>query len=52
MKIRVTAGAIVQISSMVCPSSKNRFTNLLKNSIIMMYVTIRVIMTRISMAWS
>lgn len=52
MKIRVTAGAIVQISSIVCPSSKNRLMYLLKNNIIMIYVTIRVIISKIIMAWS
>lgn len=33
MKISVIAGKIVQIISIVWPSSKNRLLNLLKNSV-------------------
>jgi hypothetical protein len=52
MKIKVIAGKIVQIISIICPSNKNRWVNLLKNSPAINCPTRIVIITRISKVWS
>lgn len=52
MKIRVIAGIIVQIVSIVCPSNKNRWLYLLLNKFIKIYETAQVIIKIISIAWS
>lgn len=52
MKIRVTAGKIVQMISIVWPSSKNRLINLLKNNENINCPTKTVIITKINNVWS
>lgn len=49
IKIKVTAGNTVHTSSIVCPSSRYRFTYLFGKRVTMMYLTRIVIITRINM---
>lgn len=46
------AGRIVQINSIICPSSKNRLINLLANKLSIMYPTKIVIINKIIKVWS
>ena len=47
INIRIIAGKIVQIISIICPCNKNRLIYLLKNNIIIMYDTIDVIIVKL-----
>lgn len=46
------AGIIVQINSIIWPSSRNRLIYLLKNNLIIKYPTKIVIITKIINVWS
>lgn len=52
MKIRVIAGRIVQINSIVCPSNRNRWVSLLKNRPANNCPTRIVIIIKIRRVWS
>lgn len=52
MNTKITAGAIVHIVSISCPSNMNRLVCLLRASIVIMYNTVVVIISIIISAWS
>lgn len=52
MNIKIIAGTIVQIISIVCPCKRNRFEKELKNNIIIKYITRIVIKIKINIEWS
>jgi hypothetical protein len=52
MNTRITAGVIVQVTSVICPSNINRMMFLLKVSVIIIYATTLMIILMIISAWS
>ena len=52
MKINVIAGKIVHTNSIICPSNKYRWVNLLKNKLVINWPTKIVIITNTNKAWS
>ena len=52
MNTKLTAGAIVHVVSINCPSSMNRLVCLLRVRVVIMYSTVVVIISIIISAWS
>jgi len=51
MNTRMIAGAVVQIVSIICPSSTNSLVYLFWISIIIMYITVVIIISIIISMW-
>jgi len=51
MNTRMIAGAVVQIVSIICPSSMNSLVYLFRISIIIMYITVVIIISILIRVW-